>query len=79
MVSEISVKIYPRPESGDRPSLLYPRYVGTVRRAPAMPPIPAPHTLSQLCGADHRFVWSANLSRRQTTQTDHLPTGLHLK
>jgi protocatechuate 3,4-dioxygenase beta subunit len=44
------LKIYPRPEPGDQPSLLYPPYAATVRRAPAMPPIPAPHTLSELTG-----------------------------
>jgi len=47
---EKRLKIYPRPEPGDQPSLLYPPYAATIRRAPAMPPIPAPHTLSELTG-----------------------------
>jgi protocatechuate 3,4-dioxygenase, beta subunit len=44
------VTIYPRPEAGDQPSLLYPAYVSTTRRAPTQPPIPIPHTLSELTG-----------------------------
>jgi protocatechuate 3,4-dioxygenase beta subunit len=44
------LKTYPRPEPGDQPSLLYPPYGSTIRRAPAMPPIPLPHTLSELTG-----------------------------
>jgi len=47
---EQELRIYPRPEPGAQPSLLYPPYVATVRRAPAMPPIPVPHTLSELSG-----------------------------
>ncbi len=44
------MKIYPRPEPGDQPSLLHPAYASTVRRAPALPPIRVPHTLSELTG-----------------------------
>jgi protocatechuate 3,4-dioxygenase, beta subunit len=44
------VRIYPRPEARDRPSLLHPAYVATQRRAPAQPPILIPHTLSELAG-----------------------------
>jgi protocatechuate 3,4-dioxygenase, beta subunit len=44
------VTIYPRPEAGDQPSLLHPAYVSTTRRAPTQPPIPIPHTLSELTG-----------------------------
>jgi protocatechuate 3,4-dioxygenase, beta subunit len=44
------VRIYPRPEAGDQPSLLHPAYVATTRRAPAQPPILIPHTLSELTG-----------------------------
>jgi len=44
------VTTYPRPEPGDQPPLLYPPYAATVRRAPAMPPIPLPHTPSELTG-----------------------------
>jgi protocatechuate 3,4-dioxygenase beta subunit len=44
------MKIYPPAQPGDQPPLLYPPYAATVRRAPAMPPIPLPHTLSELTG-----------------------------
>jgi len=44
------LKVYPRPEPGDQPSLLYPPYASTVRRAPARPPVVLPHTLSELTG-----------------------------
>ena len=44
------MKTYPRPEPGDQPPLLHPPYVSSIRRAPAMPPIPLPHTLSELTG-----------------------------
>jgi protocatechuate 3,4-dioxygenase, beta subunit len=44
------VRVYPRPQSGGQPALLHPPYVATVRRAPAMPPIPLPHTPSELSG-----------------------------
>ena len=44
------MKVYPRPEPGDQPSLLYPPYASTVRRAPARPPVVLPHTLSELTG-----------------------------
>jgi protocatechuate 3,4-dioxygenase beta subunit len=44
------VKIYPRPEPGDQPSLLYPPYTSTLRRAPAEALIRLPHTLSELTG-----------------------------
>src|SRR5436305_6921381 len=43
-------KIYPAPPPGDQPLLLHPPYGSTVRRAPALPPIPLPHTLSELTG-----------------------------
>jgi protocatechuate 3,4-dioxygenase beta subunit len=44
------VRIYPRPEVGDQPSLLYPAYASTTRRAPTQSPILIPHTLSELTG-----------------------------
>jgi protocatechuate 3,4-dioxygenase beta subunit len=44
------MKIYPPVKPGDQPPLLYEPYAATVRRAPAMPPIPLPHTLSELTG-----------------------------
>jgi len=44
------LKIYPRPEPGDQPVLLYPPYASTIRRAPMRPPIVLPHTLSELTG-----------------------------
>ncbi|HUI57219.1 MAG TPA: protocatechuate 3,4-dioxygenase subunit beta [Bryobacteraceae bacterium] len=44
------MKTYPRPKPGDQPPLLHPPYVSSIRRAPAMPPIPLPHTLSELSG-----------------------------
>jgi protocatechuate 3,4-dioxygenase beta subunit len=44
------LKIYPRPEPGDQPTLLHPPYASTVRRAPVEPPILLPHTLSELTG-----------------------------
>jgi len=44
------MKIYPPPKPGDQPPLLHPPYAATVRRAPAMPPVPLPHTLSELTG-----------------------------
>jgi protocatechuate 3,4-dioxygenase beta subunit len=44
------LKIYPPIEPGDQPPLLHPPYTSTVRRAPAMPPIPLTHTLSELTG-----------------------------
>lgn len=44
------MKIYPRPATGDQPTLLYPPYASTVRRAPTQPPIVLPHSLSELSG-----------------------------
>lgn len=44
------MKIYPRPEADDQPSLLHLAYVSTARRAPLQPPILLPHTLSELTG-----------------------------
>jgi len=44
------LKIYPLAKPGEQPPLLYPPYASTVRRAPSMPPIPLPHTLSELTG-----------------------------
>jgi len=44
------LRVYPRPEPGDQPPLLYPPYASTVRRAPARPPVVLPHTLSELTG-----------------------------
>jgi len=44
------LKTYPRPEPGDQPTLRYPPYTSTVRRAPTRPPILLPHTLSELTG-----------------------------
>jgi protocatechuate 3,4-dioxygenase beta subunit len=44
------MRIYPRPEPGDQPSLLHPPYASTVRRAPSQPLIVIPHTLSELTG-----------------------------
>jgi protocatechuate 3,4-dioxygenase beta subunit len=44
------LKIYPPSEPGDQPPLLHPPYLSTIKRAPAMPPIPLPHTLSELTG-----------------------------
>ena len=44
------MKIYPRPEPGDRASLLHSPYGSTLRRAPSMPPIQLPHTISELTG-----------------------------
>ena len=41
---------YPRPDAIDQPTLLHPPYRATTRRAPAMPTIPLPHTLSELTG-----------------------------
>ncbi len=44
------MKVYPRPDPAARPSLLYPPYTSTLRRAPAQPLIKLPHTLSELTG-----------------------------
>jgi protocatechuate 3,4-dioxygenase, beta subunit len=44
------MKHYPRPEPGEQPTLLYPPYRSTVRRAPAKPLIQLPHMLSELTG-----------------------------
>lgn len=44
------MKTYPRPQPGEQPPLLHPPYVSTIRRAPKMPPIPLPHTISELTG-----------------------------
>jgi protocatechuate 3,4-dioxygenase beta subunit len=46
----MSCRIYPRPEPGDQPPLLYPPYASTIRRAPSKPLIQIPHTLSELTG-----------------------------
>jgi protocatechuate 3,4-dioxygenase beta subunit len=42
--------IYPLPEPGDQPTMLYPGYGSTLRRAPRQPLIRLPHTLSELTG-----------------------------
>ncbi len=44
------MKIYPRPEPGDQPTLLHPAYQSTIRRTPALAPVRIPHTLSELTG-----------------------------
>jgi protocatechuate 3,4-dioxygenase beta subunit len=44
------MKIYPLPLEGDHPPLLHAPYAATVQRAPSMPPVPLPHTLSELTG-----------------------------
>ncbi len=44
------MKIYPRPEPGDQPTLFHPAYQSTIRRAPALAPVRIPHTLSELTG-----------------------------
>jgi protocatechuate 3,4-dioxygenase beta subunit len=44
------LKIYLPAEPGDQPPLLHPPYLSTIKRAPAIPPIPLPHTLSELTG-----------------------------
>jgi protocatechuate 3,4-dioxygenase beta subunit len=44
------LKTYPRANPGDQPPLVYPPYASNIRRAPAMPPIPLEHTLSELTG-----------------------------
>jgi protocatechuate 3,4-dioxygenase beta subunit len=44
------LKTYPRPEPGDQPTLFFPAYGSTVRRAPSKPLIQLPHTLSELTG-----------------------------
>jgi protocatechuate 3,4-dioxygenase, beta subunit len=50
MPSPAGQKIYPRPDRGDRPTLLHPPYLSTARRAPTKAPILLPHTLSELTG-----------------------------
>jgi protocatechuate 3,4-dioxygenase beta subunit len=42
--------IYPLPQKSEQARLLHEPYASTVRRAPSMPPIPLPHTLSELTG-----------------------------
>ncbi|HEX3745065.1 MAG TPA: protocatechuate 3,4-dioxygenase subunit beta [Bryobacteraceae bacterium] len=42
--------IYPLPQKSEQARLLHEAYASTVRRAPAMSPIPLPHTLSELTG-----------------------------
>ena len=44
------MKIYPRPQPSEQATLLHPAYVSTVRRAPEIPPILLPHTVSELTG-----------------------------
>ena len=44
------MKHYPRPAAADQPPLVYPAYGSNRRRAPNFPPIPLPHTLSELTG-----------------------------
>ena len=44
------MKRYLRPEPGHQPTLLYPPYGSTLRRAPSKPAIQLPHTLSELTG-----------------------------
>jgi protocatechuate 3,4-dioxygenase beta subunit len=45
-----NTRIYPRPPNDEQAPLLYPPYRATVRRAPAMAPIPLLHTPSELSG-----------------------------
>jgi protocatechuate 3,4-dioxygenase beta subunit len=44
------MKIYPRPNPDEQPSLSYPAYGSTARRAPSKPLIQIPHTISELTG-----------------------------
>ena len=44
------MKIYPPARPDDQPPTAYPAYTANQRRAPAMAPIPLPHTLSELTG-----------------------------
>ena len=64
------MKVYPLSKPGDRPRLLYPPYTSTVRRAPAMPPIPLPHTLSELTGPLYGHI--------PIGETDHDLTRQHV-
>jgi len=41
---------YPPTTAGSQPGYLHEAYRSTVRRAPSLPPIPLPHTLSELTG-----------------------------
>jgi protocatechuate 3,4-dioxygenase, beta subunit len=41
---------YRRPGAGVHPPLLSPEYRSTVLRAPALPPLPLPHTLTEITG-----------------------------
>jgi protocatechuate 3,4-dioxygenase beta subunit len=49
-MKEVGLRTYPRPETGDQPTLLHPAYVSSVKRAPKQPLILIPHTLSELTG-----------------------------
>ena len=44
------MKIYPRPNPGEQPTLAYTPYGSTRRRAPSKPLIQIPHTISELTG-----------------------------
>src|SRR5262249_51637331 len=50
MRKRLAVKIFPRPNSIDRPERPYPPYESTVRRTPALPLIQLPHTVTELTG-----------------------------
>ena len=49
---------FSRPGPGEQPPYLYEPYASTIKRAPRNPPIPIPHTLSEVTGPDFSTGWT---------------------
>ena len=49
---------FSRPRPGEQPPYLYEPYASTIKRAPRRPPVPIPHTLSEVTGPDLNAAWT---------------------
>jgi protocatechuate 3,4-dioxygenase beta subunit len=49
---------FARPRAGEQPPYLYEPYASTIKRAPRRPPVPLPHTLSEVTGPDFAGDWA---------------------
>src|SRR5947208_1108426 len=52
------VQGYSRPLHGEQPPYLYEPYRSTLKRAPRRPPIPLPHTVSEVTGPGFSKGWA---------------------
>ncbi|MFL5428316.1 MAG: hypothetical protein ACJ79M_01740, partial [Myxococcales bacterium] len=51
---------FSRPRLGEQPPYLYEPYASTIKRAPRKPPVPLPHTLSEMTGPAFARGWAGS-------------------